>query len=84
MGNVALILKVMPESVDVDLDQLQNKIKETVDAKDFGLEDIAFGLKAIKVAMELQDIEGILDENLDKIRAIDGVQSVEVERMELL
>jgi len=84
MGTVAVILKVMPDGLEVDLDSIQTQIKNKVDVKDMGLENVAFGLKAIKVALELPDAEGVLDENIDKINEIEGVQSVEVDKMDLI
>ncbi len=84
MGKVAVLLKIMPEDVEVDLKRVENEIREKIEVQDIGLENIAFGLKAIKVLVHLEDKEGVLDKTIDEIKEIKGVQSVEVDKMDLL
>ncbi len=83
MAKVVVTLKIMPESPDVDLDNLQKKIlKKIKDA--FGetetkveREGIGFGLNALKILF-------VMDENKktetleNSIREIEEVQSVDV------
>ena len=48
MGDVALILKVMPESPEVDLAKMQEDIKAKVaGVQDIKVEPIGFGLSAL-------------------------------------
>jgi|Deesub1362B_J571_1020462.scaffolds.fasta_scaffold00237_25 elongation factor 1-beta len=87
MGTVIMKLKVMPSDVEVDLEKIREKIVENpgkVEVKDFGIQPIAFGLKALIVVAVMPDEEGINDQFIEKIQGIDGVESVEVETMELL
>ncbi len=88
MANVVMKLKVMPNDVEVDLEALKEKVKEAapekVEIRDFGIQPIAFGLKALLVAAVMPDEEGISDEFVEKIQQIDGVESVEVESVELV
>ena len=87
MGNVIMKLKVMPTDVEVDLEKIKDKIIENsgkVEVKDFGIQPIAFGLKALMVAAVMPDEEGISDRFIEKIQGIEEVESVEVEAMELL
>ncbi len=79
MGNVALILRVMPESPDVDLDLLAEKIKEKVPGlQDIQEEPIGFGLKALKIAVVVGDDAGKSDIVESDINAIEGVERAEI------
>jgi len=86
MGNVIMKLKVMPSDVNVDLEAVKGEIKgdSKVEIKDFGIQPIAFGLKALIVVAVMPDEEGIGDAFVEKIKSIDGVENVEVESVELL
>jgi len=88
MGNVYMKLKVMPEDVDVNLEEIYEKIKEVapekVEIKDYKIEPIAFGLKALLVLAVMPDEGGIGDKLIERIQSIEGVESVEVVATELL
>lgn len=82
MADVIVTLKVMPESVDVNLNNLETKVKEVI--KKFGgdvgkveVEEVAFGLKAVKLLFVLDENKGIDD--LEKgVNSLDEVRSAEV------
>jgi len=76
MGKVALTLKVMPESPDVDLDELKNRIKSLKNLQQISEKPIGFGLVCLEVLFVFEDKEGIGDIE-EKLRSIDGVGSVE-------
>ena len=88
MGKVYMKLRVMPEDVDVDLESIYEKINEVapekVEIKDYKIQPIAFGLKALLVMAIMPDEGGIGDELIEKIQSIEGVESVEVEATELI
>jgi elongation factor 1-beta len=88
MGKVYMKLRVMPEDVDVDLEKVYEKIKEVapenVEIKDYKIQPIAFGLKALLVVAVMPDEGGIGDQLVERIQSIEGVESVEVEATELL
>ena len=88
MGKVYMKLRVMPEDVDVDLERVYEKIKEVapenVEIKDYKIQPIAFGLKALLVVAVMPDEGGIGDQLVERIQSIEGVESVEVEATELL
>lgn len=88
MGNVMMKIRVMPSDVDVDLNQVLEKIKniqlEGVEIRDSAIQPIAFGLKAIVLMAVMPDTEGIGDKYVEEIGKIEGVESVEIEDMELL
>jgi len=78
MGEVAVILRVMPESPDVDLAKLEREIREKVKVLAVEKEPIAFGLNALKVATVVEDAEGGTEPLEQAISSIPGVASVEV------
>lgn len=85
MGDVALILKVMPESPEVDLAKLQEAIKAKVQGvNDIKVEPIGFGLSALKVAVVTQDVAGVEDVIKGQFVGIAGLETVEVEGLTLL
>ena len=76
MGQVALTLNIMPESPDVNLQGLKEKIKEVADVKQIVEKPIAFGLVMLEVLLVFDDKIGASDFE-DKIRSIEGVGTVE-------
>ena len=84
MGSVALILKIMPESPEVDLNDLVDKIKERVaGVQDVREEPIGFGLKALKIAVVVDDAGGASDAVEETINSIDGVERAEIVELTL-
>ncbi len=88
MGKVYMKLRVMPEDIDVDLEKVYEKIKEiapeNVEIRDYKIQPIAFGLKALLVVAVMPDEGGIGDKLVENIKQIEGVESVEVDAVELI
>jgi len=88
MGSVVMRIRIMPSDVDVNLDEVLERIKgiqmEGVEVRDTAIQPIAFGLKAIVLMAVMPDAEGIGDRYIEEIGKIDSVESVEIEDMELL
>jgi len=86
--NVVVEIKVMPEGIEVEIEKINDKVKEIVNK--YGkfhsseIKPIAFGLKYLEVKILLNDKEGGLDEIEKEISAIKGVQSVEIVNFTLL
>lgn len=79
MGTVAVILRVMPESPEIDLARLKEAIRREVPAvKDIREEPIGFGLKALVVAALVQDAGGETDALEAAIQKIPGVERAEI------
>lgn len=79
MGDVALIIKIMPESPEVDLDALEERIRTTVpQTRDVRKEPIGYGLSALKVAVVVPDSAGAQEEVEEALRSIQDVESAEV------
>jgi elongation factor 1-beta len=78
MGSVVAILRVLPESAEVNINQLKAELKKKVSAiQDIAEEPIAFGLKALKIAAVIGDDEGGTDPLEAAIAAVPGVANVE-------
>lgn len=80
MGDVAIILKIMPESPNVDREELKTAIKAKYPGtQDIVEEPIGFGLVAIKVAIVIPDgTAGASEEAESVLGSIEGVQSAEI------
>jgi elongation factor 1-beta len=88
MAEVAVQLKIMPSSPDIDLKILSDEIASRV--AQFGRihsseeSPIAFGLKALLLTIIVEDKEGgteALETSISEIDAIESVQAVAVTRM---
>jgi elongation factor 1-beta len=84
MARVVITLKIMPESPDVNLEELEKKVLESI-KKDLGdvetkveKEEIGFGLNSLKVMFVMEEEKGSADPIADKIGQIEGVSSAEV------
>src|SRR6056297_4274625 len=76
MGKVAAKIKIMPQSPEVDLDALQERLEgalpEGAKIKGFERDDVAFGLVALFPTVIIPDEAGGTD-------AVEGVESVDVD-----
>jgi elongation factor 1-beta len=85
MGKVAAAVKVMPDSPDVDLDALQERLEESLPegAKIEGFErdEVAFGLVALIPTVVVPDDAGGTEAVEQAFSEVDGVESVEVENV---
>jgi len=85
MARVVMTLRVMPDDVEVDLDDLLEKIKNVIpEGTDLGATEtqpVAFGLKAIRMNLSRDESMGGTDDIEDAISAVAGVSQVEVERV---
>ena len=83
--DVAAKLRIMPESPEVNLEDLKEKIKSEVsgiaEIRDFAEQPIAFGIKALIALVMLEDAEGGTDRVEEAISKIEGVESVQVEEV---
>lgn len=83
MSTVAVIIKVMPDSPEANLEEIQSKTKETLEKEggmnlSFDIEPIAFGLKAIKVKFAWPE-EKDTDIIENSVASIEHVSSVTIE-----
>ena len=83
MANVLVVVKILPESVDISLEGLQNgisdKLPPKVSIKKAEIEDIGFGIRALRLSLVLPDEAGGTDLIEETIRGVEGVGDVQVE-----
>ena len=85
MGKVAAAIKVMPQSPEIDLDELQDDLEASLPegAKINGVErqDVAFGLVALFPTVVVPDDAGGTEAVEEAFRNVEGVESVSVEEV---
>jgi elongation factor 1-beta len=85
MGKVAAVLKVMPDSPEADLDDLESRLSESLPegAKINGTdtEEVAFGLTALLTTVIVPDDAGGTEAVEDAFSNVEGVESVAVEEV---
>jgi elongation factor 1-beta len=78
MAEVLVSLRVMPKSIEVDLDKLEQKIKESISPERVQRNPIAFGIVAFNVIKIIPDDAKELDLLENKLKSIEEVGEVEV------
>ena len=86
MASAIVVIKLMPESPDVDLDTCAVEAKKVIsafteeDASQIKVEKepIAFGLVALKLAFVVDEDKGLPDSLTDDLAKVDGINSAEV------
>ena len=83
MPQVVVTLKIMPESPEVNLGNIETEAKTKIldfsQTKEIKTEQepIAFGLKALKIIFVMDEDKGSTDSLEEQIKTISGVNSVE-------
>lgn len=78
MAEVIVTFKIMPKTVEVDLNKLEEKINSLIEPEKISQEPIAFGLVALNVTKLIPDAGGELEKIESKLRSIPEVGEVEV------
>ena len=78
MADVAVILRLMPESDEVDLEKLEAMVRERVKVHSISREPIAFGLEALQVVAVVEDAAGGTEPLEKELCSIPGVGNVQV------
>lgn len=85
MGEVLIKYRLMPDGPEVDLDGLQNTLKDSLPSfaslQRAEAVPFAFGLKALVTSIVVEDEEGNNDKLEEALHAVDGVQGVELLEM---
>lgn len=85
MGKVAARLKVMPNSPEVDLDTLQERLEaslpEGAKISRTDREDVAFGLVALMPTVIIPDEAGGTEAVEEAFQNVDAVESVDVDQV---
>lgn len=84
MADVIVTFKVMPKDTDVNLENLENKIKNLISPQRIERHPVAFGIVAIHVTKLVPDEGGglvdKLEEQLKSINEVGEVEVIEVSR----
>lgn len=88
MGDVAIQYRLLPESPDINLDELKTKIESALPAgvqlHKFETKPFAFGLSAVMVLVVMKDSGGLSDQTEENLQRVVGIQSVEMLEMSLI
>jgi translation elongation factor aEF-1 beta len=81
MGIALLTIKMMPESPDTNLEEIENKAKEAIETLEgknpnFSKEPVAFGINSLSVSFSIDESQET-DPFEVKLREIKGVNSAE-------
>ncbi len=76
MSKVAILFKVYPK--DNLVDKAASNIKEKMNPAGMQTEDVAFGIKVIKVMFKFDDSQTSSSKIEDELRKVDGVGEIEV------
>ena len=83
MSTAGIQFKIMPENLEVDIEELKTKVKLKVESFESGVfnkakeEPIAFGLNALIITMALSEDEEV-DSVENAIKEIEGISSVKL------
>ena len=89
MGTAGIKIKIMPDSPNANLDEIQKKAKKLVEKnggrnREYEIQPIAFGLNAIIVFFEWpeeKELENI-EQRLSKIKSVSSVQVIDMRKLD--
>ena len=88
MGTVAAKIKVMPETSEIDIEELEKNIESAIpdgaELKGIERQPSAFGLVALYPTVLIPDGEGGTDRIEEALSKVEGVGSVAVEAVGLI
>jgi elongation factor 1-beta len=83
MGDVAAKMKVMPQSPEIDLDELEDRLEaalpEGAEIRGFQRDDVAFGLVALLPTVIVPDGAGGTEAVEEAFSEVEGVESIAVD-----
>ncbi len=85
MGMMVIVYKVYADLEKLDSIVASLNTVKSAEPREVRREPVGFGIEVIKVAYVLPDkVEGLVEKLEAEVRAIDGINEVEVEAMTLL
>ena len=82
MAQLLLVCKILPEGIEVNLDELPAKIAQRlpdeISTRNHQKEPLAFGLYFLKIEFIMEDAGGLLDKLEEIVRSTPGVSEFEV------
>jgi elongation factor 1-beta len=88
LGKVAVSFKIMPSDETKDLSSIEKSLKTDL-SRNFALgkssiEELAFGIKVLKIIVIMGDEGGLVDSVEQRIRSFQDIGEVEVEEVSLI
>ncbi len=88
MGDVAVLLKILPTDVELNIESLKDavvdKVKPICEVNKVEINEVGFGLKAIKLQVIVPDEEGKIDQIEEALASVEGVGQVDTEEVTLV
>lgn len=88
MGDVAVLLKILPTDVELNIESLKDavvdKVKPICEVNKVEINEVGFGLKAIKLQVIVPDEEGKIDQIEEALTSVEGVGQVDTEEVTLV
>jgi elongation factor 1-beta len=78
MAKVAVTYKLMPRGVEVDLDELEQRVRKIAEVRSVVREPIAFGLHALRVTVLVEDAAGESDRVERALAGLPDISNVQV------
>jgi len=78
VAEVAVTLRLMPESDEVDLEKLEAMVRACIKVHSISREPIAFGLEALQVVAVVKDAAGGTEPLEKELSSLPGVGNVQV------
>ncbi len=84
MARVLVVMRILPEDISIDLDELKEKIRKSLpegyEIARHDIEPIAFGLKALRLYIIMpEETEGGTEPLEKLVNSVEGVSQAEVE-----
>ncbi len=82
LARVRILYRLLPHDADVGVDVMEKGIRELAVERGFKvldtmIEEVAFGIKALKVLLSLEEMGGILEQMEKEIAGVENVGSME-------
>jgi elongation factor 1-beta len=88
MGDVAVVFKILPGDAETDMKKLSSDVREKIkgmcEINKIEMQEIGFGLSAIRLEVIVPDEEGKITRVEDVLGKIDGVGQVDTEDVTLV
>lgn len=78
MKKVLIVLRILPKSVEIDLDELKKEIINLISPEKVEKEPIAFGLVGLRVSKLIEDKEGEVQKIETMLKKLSSVSQVDV------
>jgi len=78
MAQVIVTFKIMPKEANVDMNKLEDQVKDLITPERISRESIAFGLIALNVTKLIPDAGGELEKIENKLKSILEIGEIEV------